>query len=228
MSSKKEKRLSQKQQERAESRQKSARLQQFRVMGIGALGLLVVVALVLWRNAGSVPVDELTAVTPSNLIGSPTAPVKIVEYGDFGCTTCRAWHNTRVWEQLQAQFGDQISLEFRHLPVITAQSPKAAEAGQCAAEQGSFWPFHDYIYEKTEQGALSESDLQSYAEAVGLDKAAFTACLDSGKYTAFVAKQQEEALDLGARGTPSFFINGQPASFTQQSMTEQIQQALGQ
>ncbi|MFQ5419560.1 MAG: DsbA family protein, partial [Anaerolineae bacterium] len=164
--------------------------------------------------------------TEPNLLGPADAPVRIVEYGDFGCPSCRAWHNSGIREQLVAAYGDQIAFEFRHFPVITAQSPKAAEAGQCAAEQGAFWAYHDYIYEATPQGALGTRDLKDYAAAIGLDQPSFDTCLDSGKYRSFVAQQAQLARQDGARGTPSFFINGAPASFSFQGMSAAIEQII--
>jgi len=181
---------------------------------------------VAWRNAGAVPAAELAAATEPNLFGPETAPVRIVEYGDFGCPSCRAWHNAGIREQLIATYGDQIAFEFRHFPVITAQSPKAAEAGQCAAEQGAFWAYHDFIYEATPPEALAVRDLKEYAAAIGLEQASFDSCLDSGKYRGYVTQSAQLARQDGARGTPSFFVNGEPASFSYQGMAAMIDQVL--
>jgi protein-disulfide isomerase len=79
----------------------------------------------------------------SPMLGPETAPVTIVEYGDFGCTTCLGWYKSGVLNQLRTRYGDQIRFVWRDFPVITLLSPKAAEAGQCAHEQGKFWEFHD-------------------------------------------------------------------------------------
>ena len=128
-----------KRQQRLEAQAKAARMKRLRAFGLVVLVLAVITGAVAWRNAGVVPVEELLDSTPANLLGPETAPVRIVEYGDFGCPSCRAWHNAGIREQLLADFGDQLSFEFRHFPVITAQSPKAAEAAQCASEQGAFW-----------------------------------------------------------------------------------------
>lgn len=202
-------RVSRKQQRLVEQT-KVARLKQVRTIGFVVIVLIVFGGIIAWRNARRVPVEEVVAATPPNLDGPADALVQIVEYGDFGCHSCRAWHNAGIKEQLQAAYGEQVSFEFRHFPVITAQSPKAAEAGQCAAEQGAFWQYHDYIYEQTPQGALRVSELKSYATAIGLDQASFDSCLDSGKYRDYVARDQRAAVEAGARGTPSFYLNGEP------------------
>ena len=166
-------------------------------------------------------------VPAANSQGPADAPVNIVEFGDFGCPSCRAWHNSGVKERLQAEFGDQIRFTFRHLPVITLQSPKAAEAAQCAAEQDAFWQYHDYLYEQVAPGQLAPAQLKQYAAALELDSQAFDSCLDSGRYEAYVQQDKQDALDMGARGTPSFFVNGQPADlFTYQSAAATIGQYL--
>ena len=211
-----------KKQQRLATRAKETRLKQLRLVGIGAIVLFVFVVIAVWRNAGVPPVEEVIAATVPNLDGPVEAPVQIVEFGDFGCPSCRAWHNSGIKAQLQAEFGDQISFEFRHFPVITAQSPKAAEAAQCAAEQEAFWAYHDYIYESAPPQALAVVDLKSYATAVGLDRDSFDHCLDSDKYRDYVIREQRDAVSVGARGTPSFYINGEPVFFSYEAMAEAI------
>ena len=220
------KRVSQRQRQQQRKAQ-AARMQQLRIIGFVAIGLLTLVALGVWRNAGRVPVDQLLAATLPNLDGSSDAPIKVVEYGDFGCHACRNWHNRGIKAQLKEKFGDNISFEFRHLPIITSYSPKAAEAGQCAAEQDQFWAYHDYIYESTPEGALRRDELKEYASAVGLDREAFDSCLDSGKYEDYVRTHQQEALSRGARGTPTFFVNEQPSyNLSYEDMAAQIEALL--
>ncbi len=120
------------------------------------------------------------------MLGLVDAPVRIVEFGDFGCPACRAWHNSGIRNALIEEYGEDISFTYRHFPVITTQSPRAAEAGQCASEQGKFCDYHDYIYESTPLAALSPDQLKSYADAVGLDKQQFDECLDLGKFAGYV------------------------------------------
>lgn len=215
-----------KRQVRLEAKVQAARQKQLRIGGLMLLALVAIVALFFWQRSSNAEQDAVAAATEPNILGAADTAVHIVEFGDFGCPSCRAWHNSGVLEQLQAQFGDQISFEFRHFPVITPQSPKAAEAAQCAAGQGAFWPYHDYVYEETLQNALSVSQLKSYATAVGLDQVAFDSCLDSDKYASYVRLDWQAALDAGARGTPTFFINGQQAFPTYQAMSATISEIL--
>ena len=213
-------------QKRLEDQNQAKRLKRFRILGIVGIMIVAGAALVFWRNAGRAAVDEAAALVDPNRIGPENAPVQIVEFGDFGCHSCRVWHNAGIKDQLLADFGDQISVEFRHFPVITRQSPLAAEAAQCAAEQGAFWEFHDYIYEWTLEGALGRSDLEFYAEAVELDQEAFNGCLDSGRFQELVQRDWQAAQDAGARGTPTFLINGEQAFPSYESMSATIQEIL--
>lgn len=153
-------------------------------------------------GVSSARLEENPSIGPSN------APVTIVEYGDFGCTTCRAWFNAGVQERVLAAYGDQVRFVWKDFPIITAQSPKAAEAGQCAFDQGKFWPYHDLLYHRAP--ALSVSDLKAYAAQLGLDTAVFNQCLDSGRYQAKVNQSLQEAYQRGFQGTPSFLVNDQP------------------
>ncbi len=214
-------------QQRLEDQARAARLKRVRIIGLAVLVLALIGGAVAWRNAGVVPANELLATTAPNLDGPVDAPVRIIEYGDFGCPSCRSWHNAGIREQLRSEFGDQLSFEFRHFPVITPLSPRAAEASQCAAEQGAFWEFHDFVYEQTPQNALGVADLKRYAGAIGLEQERFDTCLDSGKYQSYVTEHMQEAFTAGARGTPSFYLDGQLIPFSYAGMLAAIEQALG-
>lgn len=204
------------------------RMRWLRMGGIVILAVAVLAIFVYYRASTAPSVNDSEGISAANIAGAAGAPVRIVEFGDFGCPSCRAWHNSGIKEALLTEYGEQISFTFRHFPVITRQSPQAAEASQCASEQGQFWAFHDYIYEQTPIGALATDELKSYAGAIGLDQSQFDACLDSGTYSSYVSRDQQAALAAGARGTPSFFINGQPMGFSFESMAASIEQAINE
>ena len=195
-------------------------------LGYGALALILLAA-IFWNSSRPKAQSLDEARLASNpTIGSDSAKVVITEYGDFGCTSCRAWHNAGIMEQVRAAYGDDVQFVWKDFPVITTQSPKAAEAGQCAFDQGKFWEFHDYIYENTY--ALSVDDLKSYAAQLGLDTEKFNQCLDSGQTQAKVNQSLNEAQrEYAFPGTPSFLVNGKklvgPPSFeTLKSMIDSI------
>jgi protein-disulfide isomerase len=91
---------------------------------------------------------------------------------------------------------------------VTLQSPKAAEAGQCAFDQGKFWQFHDKVYDSNL--AITTDDLKAYAAQIGLNTAKFDQCLDSGHDAAKVNQSLQDAYARGFVGTPSFLLNGRP------------------
>ena len=87
---------------------------------------------------------------------------------------------------------------------------KAAEATECANDQGKFWEYQDLLY--ANQSALDVASLKSYAAQLGLDTATFDQCLDGGQKTAEVQKDQQDGASYGVQGTPAFFINGRLVS----------------
>lgn len=212
--------------ERAQAAQaKAARQKRLRYGGLALFVVIVLVVLVLWRNQGGV--DTAVAAIP-HLDGPADAPVQVVEYADLTCSSCRQWHNLGIKEQLQADFGDQISFEYRHFPVITAASPRWAEAAQCAAEQELFWPFHDYVYENLEPyPTVDDARLQEIGAAIGLEQTDFDACLASDRYGPFVNEAIQRAQRDGARGTPTFLINGQQVFPSYEAMAATITDLLG-
>jgi len=82
----------------------------------------------------------------------------------------------------------------------------AAEAAQCANEQGKFWEYHDKVF--ANQRAISDDDLKKYATELGLNVETFSACYSSGKFRADVEKDAAEGAKVGVKGTPAFFVNG--------------------
>ncbi len=94
--------------------------------------------------------------------------------------------------------------------VVTLDSPDAAEAGQCAYEQGKFWEFHDLIYGSDDPGAISKNDLKADAAKIGLKMDQFNECVDSHRYQDKVNQQQYEAFEAGFMGVPAFLVNGKP------------------
>ena len=137
--------------------------------------------------------------------GSQNAPITVIEFSDFECPYCR-----RAQATLQAvatAYGDKVRFVFRHYPLpFHNLAPKASEAAQCAADQGSFWPFHDALF--VEGVELELGALKKLAGTLKLDQAVFDTCLDSSRHASRVASDSAEGRSLGISGTPTFFING--------------------
>jgi protein-disulfide isomerase len=138
--------------------------------------------------------------------GNPDADIVIVEYGDFQCPYCARAHPTLA--ALQKQYGERITLVYRHLPLgMHPDSVTAAVAAEAAASQGKFWEMHDSLFEH--QAQMAPAQLPLLAQGLGLDASRFDADLASRAHRERVRAQAEEGQALGASGTPSFFINGE-------------------
>jgi protein-disulfide isomerase len=148
-----------------------------------------------------IPVDDDPALGPDN------AAITIVEFSDYECPYCRSWHS-EVFAKLMDEYPQQVRLVYRDFPLssIHANAVPAAEAANCANEQGKFWPFHEKLF-SMELG-LSNQAYQEYATSLGLNVQSFLECVESNRYQAEVEADYQFAADLGVRSTPTFFING--------------------
>src|SRR5215212_6458179 len=138
--------------------------------------------------------------------GSATAPVTLVEYGDFECPYCGQAYP--IVEAIQERFGDQLRFVFRNFPLteIHPHAEHAAEAAEIAGTQGAFWEMHDALFEH--QRALDDTHLVRYAQQVGLNPDAFAEALDAGAEADRVQADFMSGVRSGVNGTPTFFING--------------------
>jgi protein-disulfide isomerase len=137
--------------------------------------------------------------------GPATAPVTIVEFSDFQCPFCKQARPTL--KKIQAAFGDRVRLIHRNAPLPNhPDAMPAAEAGQCAHDQGKFWEYHDVLFDN--QQALERPRLKEYAVKAGLDSETFTTCLEEGMFRRNVEQDVIDAQAYGVSSTPTFFING--------------------
>ncbi|MBI3990227.1 MAG: thioredoxin domain-containing protein [candidate division NC10 bacterium] len=150
------------------------------------------------------PVIQVSADDDPSL-GPKEAPVTIIEFSDFQCPYCR--ESQAVLKEVMKAYDGKVRLVYRDFPLPSHHyARKAAEAAQCASEQGQFWPYHDKLFEN--QPRLDIPDLKRYAKELNLNPTAFEACLESGKYRAEVAKDTQDGEKVGISATPTFFING--------------------
>jgi protein-disulfide isomerase len=138
--------------------------------------------------------------------GPDSAPVTLVEYGDYECPYCG--QAEVVVRELLDQFGDELRYVWRHLPLsdVHLNAQMAAEATEAAGAQGAFWPMHDKLL--ISQDELTARDLKRHAEELGLDVERFWEELRRRDYAERVAEDVTSADESGVAGTPSFFING--------------------
>jgi protein-disulfide isomerase len=128
----------------------------------------------------------------------------MVEFSDFQCSYCRKfWAETMPRLETEYVNTGKVRFIFRHLAVLGPGSQRAAEAAECAGEQGKFWAFHDALFERA--GRLPDPQAM---RQLRLDMAAFDACLGSGRHRQRIVAESAVARGLGATGTPVFLING--------------------
>ena len=149
----------------------------------------------------------------SPLLGDPSAPITIVEFGDYQCHQCYNWfHNTKPAITKEYIETGKANLVFVDLAFLGRDSTTAAQASYCAEDQGMYWEFHNMLYNsqesKIDNGWANSERLKAFAFSLGLDMELFDSCLDSGKYSKRVQFNVQQARDHGVRGTPGFFIVG--------------------
>ena len=174
------------------------------VGGIALLAMIVVAFHTPDKPTATAMLDR-----PNPQIGPKDAPVTIVEFGDYGCSSCLIWAAAGMRQQLLDKYGNQVRFVWADFPVISLESPKAAEAGRCAYDQDMFWEYQDYLYNNYQ--GIEIPYLKLYASRVGLDQAVFDQCLDSGVKKAEVNLDFQDAMIRSLDGTPTFLINDKVA-----------------
>ena len=138
----------------------------------------------------------------------------LVEFGDFQCPFCGRFFKTTEQEIIEQYVKTgKVKFVYRDFAFLGQESQSAAEAAECADDQGKFWQYHDYLYthQKGEnEGAFTKENLKRFARALGLNGAAFDRCVDNGKYREEVEKDTAEGRGAGVSGTPTVFVNGKP------------------
>jgi len=157
--------------------------------------------------------------------GPASARVTMVEFGDFECPYCGAVEPTV--KQVLATYPNDVALVFLNLPLsIHPYALHAAEAFLAAACQGKAWEMHDQMF--AHQQALSDVDLDEYAQVIGLDVVQFDADRSSPEIANEVAQDEALASSLGVEATPTFNLNGfwvvgdQPYSTFQQVIDQEL------
>jgi protein-disulfide isomerase len=141
-----------------------------------------------------------------NIMGSPDAPVVLVQYGDFECPYCG--QAFPIIKAVQRALGSRMAFVFRYFPLVDIHphAGQAAQAAAAAAAQDSFWEMHDMLFEH--QRALEDRDLLAYAETLRLDIERFAHDLAEGAYSERIRADFAGGVRSGVNGTPTFFING--------------------
>jgi len=138
-------------------------------------------------------------------LGNVSSSLVIVEFADFNCSVCL--QEFPIIRAITNKYSKDIRFIFRNYPVIDQNSLMLAQAGLCAEEQGKFWSFHDRLYSSQGQVATLD-DFKKVVVMSGLNWNKLQDCVNKEKYKPQVMEDMQDAIDLGAQGTPTFFING--------------------
>lgn len=145
-------------------------------------------------------------------IGPEDSKVKVVEFSDFQCPYCKAFHTDGVKKML-SDYGDKILFVFKNFPLdVHAQANNAALAAECANEQGKFIVYADKLFLNQDMWGKTQGtqSFKSMAQQIlGINIAQFNQCLDDKKYQDKIDQDKAEATSFGISGTPSVFINDQ-------------------
>ena len=172
-------------------------------------------------NSDDVAGDVLDQPSPENINpvteddhirGNPNAQIMIVEYSDYDCPFCKNFHATM--NQIMAEFGDdgRVAWVHRNFPLeqLHPNAPTIAQGAECVAKLGgneSFWTFSDLIYgERGTNEATDPLKIPDFVAQAGVEVAAFDACMESGETKAAVEEDFNNAVDIGARGTPHTIV----------------------
>ena len=144
--------------------------------------------------------------------GPQKAQLTLVEFGDYECPVCGAWHP--FVKELLNRYPQQLRLEFHHYPLVSVHrnAMAGAMAAEAAGEQGKYWEMHDALLEHQHEWGESpnpEPMLLGLASGLGLDLNQFTQSLHSSALQSKILQDVTQAQDLHIEGTPTFFINGE-------------------
>lgn len=182
---------------------KANKVDNFRNISMIALSVLIIGMFII-SNSGAV----LPTVGDDAVIGSLDAPITIIAYGDFQCPYTRSFVRDTLAD-LMVKYEGEVSFVYKDYPKTAEKNhvyaQKAAEAAECADDQGKYWEYFDIMFETN---YLDVTSLKNHAESLGLDRDAFDSCLDSGKYRKEVFEDYKEGKKAGVTVTPTFFING--------------------
>ena len=174
--------------------------------GLLLTGVAVAILLPL-RISAAQAASEIKAKTirpDTHFFGNPDATVTVVEFGDFQCPACR--EAASAAEQVRKNMGPQVRFAYRQFPLVQLhhQAEKAAEAAECAADQGKFWQAVNYLSARPLD--FSSSGLRQFAANLGLDLSRTAQCLSSGAMAARVRQDISDGHALGVHSVPTFFV----------------------
>ncbi len=193
-----------------------------RFLGFLAVISLLFVGIVIYNNSNKAAAPDTSSASLTNHVkGESTTGVELIEFGDFQCPGCAQYYP--VLKQVMEKYGDQISMQFRHFPLIQIHpnALAASRAAEAAGEQDKFWEMHDLLFENQASWGASSNPLNiftSYATRLDLDTEKFTEDFRSSTINNRIQADIGEGNRLGVSSTPTFLLNGKKISSPQSSL----------
>ncbi|MBW6475187.1 MAG: DsbA family protein [Anaerolineaceae bacterium] len=174
------------------------------IIFVASIIFILVIFAILYPKKQYPPVpEERLALDP--FLGTENAPITIIEYGDYACSGCKLWHNAGVLDEILELYDGEVKFIWRDNAHISTASITAANAAQCAYDQGKFWEYHNLLFNNPR--GFSDEGLKAYAVDLGLDTDQFNLCVDQGLYVNKVIHSMKLAGEDGLNQTPSFLVN---------------------
>ena len=190
----------------------------FAILALGISAALAI-AVLLSQGAGEEETSPVRSDSPVSIPAAPgvrgaeNAALKLVEFGDYQCPACKAYHE--IVTELFQRYPSDVQLEFHHFPLvgIHPNAMAAAVAAEAAREQGRFWEMHDLLFENQDTWAQSpnpEALFMSYAVGLALNQDQFMRSMRDTGVKSHVLEDVVRARELAIASVPSFFVDGTP------------------
>src|SRR5919197_1274402 len=157
------------------------------------------------KNQEPFSISSLTKHGSAILSKDPSAPITVIEFGDFQCPFCG-----RFAKEIEPQINQtyiqtgKVNMAFKHFTIIGSDSKTAAMAAQCTSDQGKFWNYYKILYDNQgpeNSGWTSKDNVKKFASQIsGLNMQKFNSCFDNEKYKSLVETNLAFASSLGLRG----------------------------
>ena len=178
---------------------------------IGIVAVMVALALIVLVGMPAAATDRAKAT--GNTLGETNAPVTLEVYADFQCPACGQFDRTTL-KEIEDKYvkNGKLKVVFNHYAFIGDESTRAAEASECANDQGKFWEYADTLYNNQggeNVGAFSDAKLEGFAQQLGLNMDQFKKCMIGRPHLAKIQTSTQNGTQRGVNSTPTLFINGQ-------------------
>jgi protein-disulfide isomerase len=180
---------------------------------IGIIAVMVALALIVLVGLPAAATERAKAF--GNTLGDANAPVTMEVYADFQCPACGQFDRTTL-KEVEDKYvkTGKVKVVFNHYAFIGEESTRAAEASECANDQGKFWEYATTLFSNQageNQGAFNDATLDGFAQQLGLNMDQFKQCMTDRPHLSKIQSSTQNGSQRGVNSTPTLFINGQLA-----------------